>query len=103
MMRIKKNDTVVVLTGKDKGKQGLVIDILPKKGKVKVKGIAIATHHVKARRQGDVAGIKQEEGYIDLSNVMPVDPSVSKPCRVNSKILDNGTKVRVSNRTQEIF
>ena len=63
--RIKKNDTVVVLSGKDKGKTGSVIEILPKKGKVMVKGVAVVTRHVKARKQGEVPGIKKEETYID--------------------------------------
>ena len=58
--RIKKNDTVVVLSGKDKDKNGTVIEVLPKKGKVLVKGIALKTRHVKARKQGDVPGIKKE-------------------------------------------
>lgn len=68
-MKITKNATVLVLTGKDKGKQGQVIDILHKKGKVKVKGVAIVTRHKKPRRQGETGGIVKEEGYIDISNV----------------------------------
>ncbi|MEX0849508.1 MAG: 50S ribosomal protein L24 [Candidatus Dependentiae bacterium] len=70
--RIKKGDSVYVLTGKDKGKTGSVIAILPKKGKVMVKDVAVVTRHVKARKQGDIPGIKKEERYIDISNVMPV-------------------------------
>lgn len=77
-MSIKKNDTVFVLTGKDKGKQGVVIDILPKKGKVKVRGIAVITRHVKARRQGEVSAIKKEESYIDISNVKALAGSHGK-------------------------
>lgn len=100
MMRVKKNDTVVILTGKDKGKNGTVIEVLSKKGKVKVKGIALVTRHVKARRQGEIAGIKQEESYIDLSNVMPLS-SDKKPSRVNFIMNEDGTKTRVSNRTKD--
>jgi large subunit ribosomal protein L24 len=77
-MHIKKNDTVVVLTGKDKGKQGVVIEVLPKKGKVKVRGVAIVTRHVKARRQGEVSTIKKEESYIDMSNVKSLTTSHEK-------------------------
>ncbi|MFA6066188.1 MAG: 50S ribosomal protein L24 [Candidatus Babeliaceae bacterium] len=72
MAHVKKNDMVVVLTGKDKGKKGTIIDILLKKGKVMVKGVAIATRHVKARKQGEASVIKKEESYIDISNVMLV-------------------------------
>lgn len=72
MAHIKKNETVLVITGKDKGKKGVVLEVLPKKNKVLVKGVAITTRHVKARRQGEVAGIKKEENYIHISNVVPV-------------------------------
>jgi large subunit ribosomal protein L24 len=103
MMRVKKNDTVVVITGKDKGKQGVVLDVVPDKNLVKVKGIAVVTKHVKARRQGQVSTIKKEESFIHLSNVMPVPSAKSAPCRVGYKVLENGKKVRVSSRTQETF
>jgi large subunit ribosomal protein L24 len=69
---IKKGDLVYVLTGKDRGKKGSVIEILPKKGKIMVKGIAVVTRHVKARKQGETSGIKREERYIDISNVAPI-------------------------------
>lgn len=72
MAHIKKNETVLVIAGKDKGKKGVVLEVLPKKNKVLVKGIAIATHHVKATRQGQVGGIKKEESYIHISNVVSV-------------------------------
>lgn len=84
-MSIKKNDTVYILTGKDKGKQGTVIEILPKKGKVKVRGIAVVTRHVKARRQGEVSAIKKEESYIDISNVKALAGSQSKASRAKSE------------------
>ena len=103
MMRIKKNDTVFVLTGKDKGKRGTVIDIIPDKNLVKVKGIALVTKHIKARRQGEVSAIKKEEGYIHISNVMLVSQHDNNPCRVNFKVLEDGKKVRVCNRTQQVI
>ena len=68
---IKKGDSVFVLTGKDRGKKGVVIAILPKKGKVMVKDVAVVTRHVKAKKQGETSGIKREEQYIDISNVTP--------------------------------
>lgn len=100
--RIKKNDLVQVISGKDKGKRGQVIEVLPKKGKIKVKGIALQTRHVKARKAGEIGGIKREEAFLALSNVMPVCSSTDKPCRVNAKVLDGG-KERVSNRSGEIL
>lgn len=69
MAHVKKNDMVIVITGKDKGKKGQVLEVLPKKGLVKVNGVALMTHHMKARKAGDVPGIKQIEGYINISNV----------------------------------
>ncbi len=99
--RIKKNDTVVVLAGKDKGRQGTVIEILPQKDKIMVKGVRVLTKHVKARKQGDVAGIKKQEGYLKISQVMPVCPSCKKPCRIGAKLVDNKS-VRVCHRCKEI-
>lgn len=103
MARVKKNDTVLVIAGKDKGKKGSVIDLLLNKGKVLVKGIAIATRHAKARKQGEVSGIRKEESFIELANVMPVCSSCKKACRVNAKILEDGKKTRICNSCKEIF
>lgn len=103
LARIKKNDTVYVISGKDKGKQGAVIDIVPKKGKVLVKGVAIVAHHKKPRQAGEVGGIRKEESFIDISRVMPVCLACKKPSRVNAKTLDTGKRVRVCNRCEEIF
>jgi len=72
-LRLKKNDLVVVLTGKDRGKKGRVIEILRQKNRVKVEGVAVVTKHAKARKAGETSGIRKEESFIHLSNVMPVD------------------------------
>ena len=101
--RIKKNDTVIVLSGKDRDKKGTVIEVLPKKNKVLVKGVKVVTRHTKARKQGEVAGIKKEETYVNASILMPVCASCKQACRVNAKLVDNGTRVRVCNRCEEIF
>lgn len=93
--RVKINDSVMVISGKDKGKTGTVIDIIAKKGKVMVKGVSLVTRHVKPKKQGETGGIKKTEGYIDLSNVMPLDPETHKPARIGSKTLENGDKIRV--------
>lgn len=103
MFRVKPKDTVVVLTGKDKGKQGEVIAISTKKGKVKVRGIAIVTRHVKARRQGETSTIKKEESFIDLSNVMPVCAKTGKASRINFATSADGAKVRVCNVSKEVL
>ena len=101
--RIKKNDIVHIVAGKNRGKQGSVIAILPKKGKVIVKGVAIATHHIKPRRAGEPGGLRKEESFIDISQVMPICSSCKKPSRVNVKKLDTGKSTRMCNRCKEIF
>lgn len=69
MTNIKKNDMVLVITGSDKGKKGSVIEVLPKKGKIKIQGIAVGVRHSKARKQGEKSAIKNLERFIDISNV----------------------------------
>ncbi len=101
--RIKKNDTVLVLSGKDKGKQGAVIKSAPKKGLILVKDVAIMTRHVKAKRAGEVGGIKKEEAYINAAKVMPICTACNKPTRVNVKMLETGKRARMCNRCKEIF
>lgn len=101
--RIRKNDTVVVRSGRDKGEQGTVLEVLPKEGKLMVKGLGIITRHVKARKQGDIAGIRKEESYLRLSQVMPVCPSCKKGCRVTAKVMDNGNKSRACHHCKEII
>jgi large subunit ribosomal protein L24 len=101
--RVKKNDLVEVISGKDKGKQGRVLTVLPKVDKVLVKGVALATHYVKARRQGEVGGIKKMESYINLAKIMPVCIACKKPCRVNSILLETGIRSRICNKCKSIF
>ena len=72
-MALKKNDLVVVLTGKDRGRKGRIIEILRKKGKIKVEGVAVVTKHAKARKAGETSGIRKEESFIHISNVKSVD------------------------------
>ncbi len=103
MMRIRKKDKVRVISGKDKGKEGEVIALLPKKDKVKVAGVAVVTRHVKARRQGETSSIRKEETFIYAAKVMPICGSCKKACRVGSKALDNGTQVRVCGRCKEVM
>ncbi len=101
--RIRKNDLVRVIAGKDKNKEGAVIHVLPKKGKVLVKDVAVITRHVKPRKTGDPGGIRKEESYIRLSKVMPVCSACKKAARVNTKLLESGKRARMCNRCKEIF
>ena len=83
MKKLKKNDKVIVISGSDRGKQGAILDILWKKSRVRVEGINMITRHIKPKRQGEKGGIIKEEGYVHISNVMPIRTSDKKPCRVN--------------------
>ena len=94
-MHIRSKDTVVVITGQDKGKQGKVLVASPKTGKVVVEGVAIATKHQKPRQQGMPGGIIKKEAAIDASNVMLICPKCKKGVRVGINVLADGTKVRV--------
>ena len=93
-MHVKSKDTVIVITGKDKGKKGKVIAAQPKANKVAVEGVAIATKHQKARAQGQPGGIIKKEAFIDASNVMVLCPKCNKPTRIAHKDVD-GKNVRV--------
>ncbi len=93
-MNVKKNDTVVVLSGKDKGKRGKVLSVDPKTRKVVVEKVNMASRHQKPRRQGEEGGIIQKEIPLYASKVMTVCPKCSKPTRVAHKV-EGGKKVRV--------
>ena len=93
-MKIKKNDTVVVLSGKDKGKQGKVLSTMPAAGKVLVEGVNMADCHVRATRQGQESGIVRKAIPMRASKVMVVCPKCGKATRVGYKILEDGTKTR---------
>ena len=93
-MRIKKGDTVQVLSGNDKGKTGEVLEVMPKDTKVVVKGVNVRKKHVKARRQGEESGIISVECAINSSKVNVVCPKCGKSTRIEYKIEDN-KKVRI--------
>lgn len=100
-MNVKKNDTVIVLSGKDKGKKGKVLTVEPKTGKVVVEGVNVATCHVKPRSQEQLGGIMQREIPLNACKVQLVCPKCSKGTRPGHKILDNGDKVRVCKKCGE--
>ena len=92
-MKIRKDDKVVVLSGRDKGKEGKVLRVDPAAGKVVVEGVLMATRHRKARKQGEESGIIQMETPIYASKVMLICPKCGKPTRVGHTVVD-GNKVR---------
>ena len=94
-MNVRKTDKVVVLSGKDKGKQGEVLRAMPAEGKVVVQGVSVATKHQKARKQGEESSIIKVETPIYACKVMVVCPKCSKPTRVAHKVGADGKKVRV--------
>jgi large subunit ribosomal protein L24 len=100
--KIKKGDRVVVLAGRDRGKQGEVIRVMPKEDRALVRGVNMVRRHTRqtASEQG---GIISKEGPINLSNIAIEDPKDGKPTRVGFKTLENGDKVRFAKRSGEII
>ena len=99
-MKIKKNDTVLVISGKDKGKKGKVLIAMPAENKVVVEGVNIQTKHAKAK-QNMPAEIRKQEGPIDVSNVMFYDSKAKAPTRLGYTVED-GKKKRVSKKTGQV-
>lgn len=96
-MKIRKNDTVIILAGKDKGKTGKVIKVMPKEQKVLVEGLNMQTKHQK-QTQKEPAEIKHQEGPIHISNVMYFDTKEKAPTKIGYKG-EGGQKVRISRKT----
>jgi large subunit ribosomal protein L24 len=100
MAKIKKGDTVVVLSGKDKGKTGEVTQALPKDGKVVVAGVNVITRHKKPTQQNPQGGLERKEAPLHASKVAVADPKTGKPTRVRFETKD-GVKVRVAVKSGE--
>jgi len=94
-MHVKTNDTVVVLSGRDKGKQGKVMSVDPKAGKAVVAGVSVAKKHMKPRKQGDPGGIITMETPIYVSKLMRVCPKCDAPTKPAHSFDDDGVKTRV--------
>ncbi len=94
-MHVKKGDTVQVMSGKDKGKQGVILKAMPSKNRVVVEGVNVMKKHAKPSQANPQGGILEIEAPIHVSNVMPLDPKTGKPTRVVFKEVD-GKKVRVA-------
>ncbi len=101
MAKIKKGDQVIVLTGKDKGKTGEVLKVLPAKGRAIVQGVNVATKHQKPS-MNEAGGIVNKELTIDLSNIALIDPKDGKAVRVGIKEVD-GKRVRFAKRSGEVI
>jgi large subunit ribosomal protein L24 len=101
--RIRRGDTVEVITGKYKGIRGEVLRVFPRAERALVAGVNIATKHTKPRGMGQPGGIVREEASIHLSNVMLVDPKSETRTRVGFRVLEDGRKVRVAKATGEVI
>lgn len=102
-VHVKKADTVLVLTGKDKGKKGKVLSVNPSTNQVLVEGVNMSTKHKKPRGRYQQGGIIHQESPVNGSNVMLVCDKCGKPTKVAKKILDNGQKVRLCKKCDEII
>ena len=102
MEKIRKGDEVIVLAGKDKGREGDVVKSLPKEGKVVVAGVNMIARHTKPTQADPEGGIQRREAAIDVSNVAIRDPKTGKPARVGFEVRD-GKKVRVLKGSGEVL
>ena len=100
---VKKGDIVEVISGREKGKRGKVLRVLKEENRVIVEKLNIIKRHTKARQAGQQGGIIEREGKIHISNVLPVDPKTTKASRVQRKRLEDGRRVRVTQRSGELL
>lgn len=100
--KIKKGDHVIVLTGRDRGKHGEVIEVRPREGRALVRGVNMVRRHTRQSAQSE-GGIISKEAAIDLSNLAIEDPRDGKPTRVGFKVMEDGKKVRIAKRSGEII
>ena len=95
--KIKKNDQVAVIAGRDKGKRGRVLEVAPATGKIKVEGVGVIKRHQRANPQSNRGGgIIEKEAFISISNVQLIDPQSGKPTRIKYLVESDGTKTRVA-------
>ena len=100
-LHVKTGDTVVILSGKDRGKKGKIMQVSPKEGKVIVENANFVQKHVKPRRMGEPGGIIKAEGAMYASKVQVICPRCKQPTRVGHKIYEDGTKGRVCKKCGE--
>lgn len=102
-VHVKKGDKVLVLSGKDKGKKGKVLQVKPNDMKVLVEGVNMVTKHMKPKGRYQQGGIMEQEAPINSSKVMYFCDKCSKPSKIGKKILDNGQKVRFCKKCNEVI
>jgi large subunit ribosomal protein L24 len=100
--KYKKGDTVIVLTGRDKGKKGEIIRVLPEKSRAYVQGVNVVKRHTKPT-QTAAGGIVEKEASIHVSNLAHIDPKTDEPTRIGFKFMEDKTKVRYAKRSGEII
>ncbi|MFC4778110.1 50S ribosomal protein L24 [Paenibacillus sp. GCM10023252] len=102
-LHVKKDDNVIVITGKDKGKKGRVIAAYPRENRVLVEGVNIVKKHTRPSQANPQGGIIEQEAPIHVSNVMHIDPKSGSVTRIGYKVLDNGKKVRIAKKSGEVI
>jgi large subunit ribosomal protein L24 len=102
-MHVVKNDTVKILSGKYSGKTGKVLKVFPDQNRLIVEGVNIIKKHTKPSQKNPQGGIVEKESTIHVSNVMVIDPKTNEPTRVGYKILEDGSKVRISKKSGEML
>ena len=102
-LHVKKDDTVFVITGKDKGKKGRILAAFPRENRVLVEGVNMVKKHAKPSQKNPQGGIITQEAPIHVSNVMLADPKTGKPTRIGYKVLEDGSKVRVAKKSGEVI
>jgi large subunit ribosomal protein L24 len=101
-MHVKKGDKVMVISGKDKGKTGVILEAYPKQSRVLVEGINVVKKHSKPSQANPQGGIISQEAPVHVSNVMPIDPKTGTPTRVGYTSVD-GKKVRVAKKSGQVL
>ncbi|GEN46917.1 50S ribosomal protein L24 [Alkalibacillus haloalkaliphilus] len=99
-MHVKKGDKVRVISGKDKGKEGTILEAFPKKDRIVVEGVNYMKKHTQPSQENPQGGILNQEAPIHVSNVMPIDPNTNEPTRVGYEVRD-GNKVRIAKKSGE--
>lgn len=103
MAKIRKNDTVLILAGRDRGKSGKVLTVFPKKGRAFVQGINFVKKHARRTREDQQGGIIQKESSIDISNLMLICQKCNRPARIGFTELSDGTKTRICKKCKELI
>ena len=103
MLHIKKNDTVKVIAGKDRGKTGKVLKVYPAKARAIVQGVNFTKKHARRTRQNEQGGIVQREASINIANLTVICKGCNRPTRVGIDVLNDGSKVRYCKKCKEVL